>query len=100
MWYLLHTLPSTVSCGTSWAAPITTLLPHGINESPEIRVTQDEGREQRRLAVQRVGAAADGARRGRQRARPQPHMARLKNLTYAAAVLVDVVHDITTTESG
>ena len=99
MWYLLHTYFEKHGFVRhqleSFNSFITTLLPHIINESPEIRVTQDEGREQHvvslcNVSVQRPTAPdADGSERDL-----DPHMARLKNLTYAAAVLVDVVHDI------
>lgn len=74
---------------------ITTLLPHIIHESAEIRVLQDEGREEHvvsmcNVSVQRPTTSdVDGSERDL-----DPHMARLKGLTYASAVLVDVVHDI------
>lgn len=72
---------------------LTTLLPHIVQESSDIRVV--EGDEEHvvslcNLSVERpTRTDADGTERTL-----SPHMARLRNLTYASSVMVDAVHDI------
>jgi DNA-directed RNA polymerase II subunit RPB2 len=73
---------------------IHTLLPHIIQESPAIRVKQGEDEEHVimlcNVSVRRPTIEdANGISRDL-----LPIVARLRNLTYAAVVLVDVVHDI------
>lgn len=71
-----------------------TLLPHIVQESNEIRVRQGDNEEHVvslcNVSINRpMVADTDGTER-----ELIPAVARLRNLTYAAAVLVDVVHDI------
>lgn len=99
MWYVINTYYKKYGFVRhqleSFNAFVTTLLPHIIHESQEIRVTQNEGREEHvvtlcNVSVQRPTMSdADGRERDL-----DPHMARLRGLTYASAVLVDVVHDV------
>ena len=97
MWYLINTFFKKYGFVRhqleSFNSFITTLLPHIILESTEIRVTQDSEEHVVTLcnvSVQRPTTPdVDGSERDL-----EPHMARLRGLTYAAAVLVDVVHDI------
>ena len=70
------------------------LLPHIVHESSEFRVRQGEHEEHVvtlcNLSVERPTVTdADGSERVL-----EPHMARLRNLTYSGAVLVDVVHEV------
>lgn len=69
-------------------------LPHIVNEAADIRVTDSSGEHHVvrlcNLSVQRPSTTdSDGSERDL-----DPHVARLRNLTYSSAVLVDVVHDI------
>ena len=97
IWYILNTYFKKYGFVRhqieSFNCFITTLLPHIIQESNEIRVTQDSEEHVVSLcnvSVQRPTASdVDGSERDL-----EPHMARLRGLTYASAVLVDVVHDI------
>ena len=69
------------------------LLPHIIQESTEMRVTEGDCEHVVslcNLSVERPTVTdADGTGRVL-----EPHMARLRNLTYSSAIVVDVVHDI------
>lgn len=70
------------------------LLPHIVQESSEFRVKQGDNEEHVvticNLSVERPTVTdADGSERIL-----EPHMARLRNLTYSGSVMVDVVHDI------
>ena len=97
VWYLINTYFKKYGFVRhqleSFNSFISTLLPHIITESSEIRVTQDDEEHVVTLcniSVQRPTAPdVDGSERDL-----DPHMARLRGLTYASAVLVDVVHDI------
>ena len=78
----------------SFDAFIHTLLPHIVQESSEFRIKQGEDEEHIislcNLSVSRPTTTdSDGVERDL-----MPHMARLRGLTYASAVLVDVCHDI------
>ena len=72
---------------------VHTLLPQIVQESSDVRVWQEDEEHVMSLcnvSVRRPTTAdADGVHRDL-----SPHMARLRNLSYASAVLVDVVHDI------
>ena len=74
---------------------MTTSLPHIIQESADI-VMQDHAGMGHRVSLCNVSVQrpmlqeADGYERS-----ILPHMARLRSVTYAATVLVDVVHDMT-----
>ena len=97
MWHLLHTYFARFGCVRhqieSFNAFVHTLLPHIVQESHEIKVVQGEHEHVVslcNLSVSRPTTTdADGTERDL-----FPHMARLRGLTYASAVLVDVVHDI------
>lgn len=98
MWYLVHTYFETYGFVRhqieSYDTFVHTLLPHIINESAELRVRQGDDEEHVvtlcNVSVCRpTTTAPDGTE-----VDLLPHMARLQNLTYASAVLVDVVHDI------
>ena len=70
------------------------MLPHIVQESSEFRVKQGDDEEHIiticNLSVERPTVMdADGSERSL-----EPHMARLRNLTYSGAVVVDVVHEI------
>ena len=69
------------------------ILPHIVQESSEFRVTQQDEEHVItlcNLSVQRPTVMdADGSERVL-----EPHMARLRNLSYSGTVLVDVVHEI------
>lgn len=69
------------------------LLPHIIEESSEVHVTQGDQQHVVSLCnvsiVRPTSTDADGVDRVL-----TPHMARLKGLTYSCSVTVDVVHDI------
>lgn len=70
------------------------VLPHIVQESSEFRIQQGDNEEHIiticNLSVERPTVTdADGSERIL-----EPHMARLRNLTYSAAVMVDVVHEI------
>ena len=78
----------------SFDAFIEVVLPHIIAEAPDIHVTSSNGDEHVislcNLSVQKPTITdSDGRERDL-----DPHIARLRGLTYASAVLVDVVHDI------
>lgn len=70
------------------------MLPHIVQESSEFRMKQGDDEEHIvticNLSVERPTVMdADGSERSL-----EPHMARLRNLTYSGAVIVDVVHEI------
>ena len=69
------------------------LLPHIVQESSEMRVIEGDSEHvvsMCNLSVERPTVTdADGTERVL-----EPHMARLRNLTYSSAIMVDVVHDI------
>lgn len=69
------------------------LLPHIIHESPNIQVIQGEETHTISLCNLSVMKPCDVHSDGTARDM-LPHMARLKQATYASPVLVDVVHDI------
>jgi DNA-directed RNA polymerase II subunit RPB2 len=72
---------------------VHTLLPHIVQESPEIRVRQ--GDEEHVVSLTNLSVCrptttdVDGTERDL-----LPHLARLRGLAYSGAVTVDVVHDI------
>lgn len=72
---------------------LCTLLPHIIQESSELRITQRDEEHVVTLcnvSIERPTVMdADGSERPL-----LPHMARLRNLAYSSAVMVDVVHEI------
>lgn len=69
------------------------ILPHIIQESSEMRIVEGDCEHvvsMCNVSVERPTVTdADGTVR-----MLEPHMARLRNLTYASAIMVDVVHDI------
>tara|TARA_B110000046_G_C13019607_1_gene410406 strand:+ start:48 stop:3587 length:3540 start_codon:yes stop_codon:yes gene_type:complete len=101
IWYLLHSYFERYGCVRhnleSFDGFMHTLLPHIVQESSEVRVKQgEEGQEEEHVvSLCNVSIArptttdSDGTERDL-----LPHMARLRGLTYASAVTVDVVHDI------
>lgn len=98
IWYLVRTYFETYGFVRhqldSFNNFLEFLLPHIVQESAEVKVRQGEDEEHRvtlcNVSVQRPSATdADGVDRDL-----LPHMARLRGLTYASAVLVDVVHDV------
>lgn len=98
IWYIIQTYFANYGLVRhqieSFDAFINTMLPHIIQESSEVRVAQGD-QEEHVISLCNVSIArptttdADGRERDL-----HPHMARLRGLTYASAVMVDVVHDI------
>jgi DNA-directed RNA polymerase II subunit RPB2 len=97
VWYLLHTYFEKYGFVRhqieSFDAFIHTMLPHIIQESADIRVTQDDHEHVISMCNVSVCRPTTTAVDGTD-VDLMPHMARLKHLTYSSAVLVDVVHDI------
>ena len=71
----------------------TTLLPHIIQESPEIREFQCDKTEEHVITLTNVSIMRPTIPNNHD-LDLEPHIARLRNLTYASTILVDVVHDI------
>ena len=70
-------------------------LPHIINESSEVRASQLEGSEEHVVSLCNVSIQKPTTCDYDDVERPlDPHLARLRGLTYTGAVLVDAVHDI------
>lgn len=71
------------------------LLPHVINEAPALRAVDEAHGEEHTITLCNVGvdrptvSDADGADHAL-----HPHQARMRGLTYASNVVVDVVHDV------
>lgn len=98
IWYILHSYYKQFGCVRhqleSFNYFITTSLPYIIQESSEIRISQGEHEEHVvslcNLSVMRPTCTdRDGCERDL-----DPHLAKLRGLTYSSAVLVDAVHDI------
>ena len=74
---------------------MTTALPHIVQESSEICINSANGKEKHTVSLCNVSVQrpmfqeSDGYDR-----HIMPHMARMRNVTYAASVMVDIAHDI------
>ena len=98
IWYIIKAIFNQYGCVRhqieSFNAFISQSLPHIVEESAEIRVSQGEHEEHVvslcNLSVSRPTTTdSDGVERNL-----LPHMARARSLSYSSAVLVDVAHDI------